>query len=74
MPKLTDYLLTAQAAEVLGVSQNTLRTWADEGKIPTRRNPANGYRLFQRKDLEAFLRQVERSARSSSAPGRRKPR
>lgn len=60
MQKLTDYVMTAEAAEILGVSQNTLRAWAREGKIPMHRNPANGYRLFKRKDLERFLKKVER--------------
>ena len=55
MAKLTDYVLTAEAAETLGVSQNTLRAWAKAGKIPMYRNPANDYRLFRRADLEEFL-------------------
>jgi excisionase family DNA binding protein len=55
MAKLTDYILTAEAAELLGVSQNTLRAWTKAGKIPMYRNPANAYRLFQRADLEEFL-------------------
>ena len=42
MIKLSDYALTAEAAEILGVSQNTLRKWASAGKIPMQRNPANG--------------------------------
>jgi len=59
--KLSDYLKTADAAEFLGVSQNTLRTWAEQGKIPVRVNPANGYRLFRQKDLQSFLKSVARS-------------
>ncbi len=58
--RLSDYLKTAEAAEFLGVSQNTVRTWAKEGKIPVRVNPANGYRLFREKDLQAFLDSVAR--------------
>jgi excisionase family DNA binding protein len=54
--KLTDYVKTAEAAEILGVAQNTLRKWAEVGAIPMHRNPANGYRLFKRNDLEKFLR------------------
>jgi excisionase family DNA binding protein len=65
--KLTDYVLTAEAASILGVSQNTLRTWAEAGKIPVHRNPANGYRLFRRTDLDKFLRQVARQAGASKA-------
>ena len=55
MSKLSDYVQTAEAAEILGVAQNTLRKWAGSGAIPMHRNPANGYRLFKRDDLEKFL-------------------
>lgn len=58
MRKLCDYVKIAEAAQILGVSQNTLRAWAEAGKIPMRRNPANGYRLFLRRDLERFLSRV----------------
>lgn len=58
MTKLSDYLKTADAADTLGVSQNTLRAWAAAGKIPVHRNPANGYRLFLKADLAKFLRKV----------------
>lgn len=55
MEKLSDYVKIAEAAEILGVSQTTLRKYAAAGKIPVRVNPANGYRLFKRSDLEDFL-------------------
>ena len=42
MTKLTDYVKTAEAAEILGLAQNTLRKWAARGDIPMHRNPANG--------------------------------
>ncbi|HVA45883.1 MAG TPA: helix-turn-helix domain-containing protein [Pirellulales bacterium] len=58
MQKLTDYFMTAEAADILGVSQNTLRAWAREGKIPMHRNPVNGYRLFKRADLEKLLKKT----------------
>ena len=70
MAKLTDYVLTAEAAGILGVSQNTLRAWAKAGKIPMYRNPANGYRLFKRSDLDEFL---EKAAQPVEPP-QRKPR
>ncbi len=66
MTKLTDYVKTAEAAEILGIAQNTLRKWAEEGQIPVRRNPANGYRLFKRSDLEKFLKQLERADKPKS--------
>ena len=56
--KLSEYVKIAEAAEIIGVSQGTLRTWAELGKIPMHRNPANGYRLFRRDDLQKFLAAV----------------
>jgi len=58
MTKLTEYVKTAEAAEILGVAQNTIRKWAARGDVPMHRNPANGYRLFKRSDLEKFLRKT----------------
>jgi excisionase family DNA binding protein len=57
--KLSEYVKVAEAAEILGVSQGTVRTWAEAGKIPMHKNPANGYRLFKRCELDAFLAQIE---------------
>jgi excisionase family DNA binding protein len=58
VPKLSEYVKVAEAAEILGVSLGTVRTWAADGKIPMHRNPANGYRLFKRKELEKFLENI----------------
>ena len=74
MQKLSEYVMVAEAARILGVSQNTVRAWADEGHIATHRNPANGYRLFKRKDLDAFLQQVEGSEDRSGKSLHRKAR
>jgi excisionase family DNA binding protein len=69
--KLTEYVKTAEAAEILGVAQNTLRKWAEAGDVPMHRNPANGYRLFRRADLEQFLR---KTAQPVKPPARKKAR
>ena len=45
-------LLIAEAAEVLGVAQVTLRRWDASGRFRARRHPINGYRLF---DTDAVL-------------------
>ncbi len=58
--KVNEYVKVAEAAEILGVSQGTVRTWAEAGKIPMHKNPANGYRLFQREELEEFLTRIEK--------------
>ncbi len=58
MTRLSDYAKIAEAANTLGISQNTLRNWAETGKFPVYRNPANGYRLFLRADLDRFLKKT----------------
>jgi len=63
MTKLSEYVKTAEAAEILGVAQNTLRKWAARGDIPMHRNPANGYRLFKRKDLDTFLKKTAKAVK-----------
>ncbi|MCY3010279.1 MAG: helix-turn-helix domain-containing protein [Planctomycetota bacterium] len=60
MAKLKDYFQTAEAADYLGVAQNTIRKWAARGDIPMHRNPANGYRLFKMADLDRFLRKASK--------------
>ena len=61
MEKLSEYVKIAEAARILGVSQNTLRAWAASGKVPVTRNPVNGYRLFRRSDLEQLLQEISES-------------
>ena len=60
--KLSEYVKVAEAAEILGVSQGTLRNWAEAGKMPMHKNPTNGYRLFKRTDLENFLSELSKPA------------
>jgi len=54
--KRSDYFITAEAAEFLGVSQNTPRTWAKQGKIPVQVNPLNDYRFFGERTCNFFAR------------------
>ena len=63
--KLREYVKVAEAAEILGVSQGTVRAWAEAGKIPMHKNPANGYRLFRRDDLEEFLARIAKPEKRS---------
>ena len=57
--RLSEYVKVAEAAEILGVSHGTVRAWAEAGKIPMHKNPANGYRLFKRAELDKFLAGIE---------------
>jgi len=44
----------SEAAELLGVSADTVRRWADSGKLTATRD-ANGHRMVEGVDLAAFL-------------------
>ena len=63
-PSPTDrrWLRLGPAAELLGVSINTLRRWSDAGKVACYRS-AGGHRRFRRADIEALLR-------AGAGPGR----
>ena len=69
MKKLDEYLKIGEATLFLGVSRNTLRKWADEGRIPVRVNPVNGYRLFRREDLERFLSKIDKPSTTKKRKG-----
>ena len=45
MAKLNEYLTVGEAAELLGVSKDTLRRWDRAGRLTARRHPVTGYRL-----------------------------
>jgi len=45
------YLLTTEAARLLGVSENTVRLWANAGRLGAERT-ATGVRLFRRSEVE----------------------
>jgi excisionase family DNA binding protein len=55
---LGDFLTVGEAATTLGVSRSTLRNWDKAGKLKPRRHPVNGYRLYDRHELEALLKKV----------------
>lgn len=63
MDTFRDYLKVKEAAEFLGVSENTVRNWSQKGKLPTLRHPVNGYRLYRREDLSALLAQLSNQVR-----------
>ncbi|GAA4901641.1 helix-turn-helix transcriptional regulator [Streptomyces coeruleoprunus] len=50
-----------QAARLLGVSADTVRRWADAGRLPTRRDET-GRRLVDGPDLAAFAVELARQA------------
>jgi DNA (cytosine-5)-methyltransferase 1 len=53
MPDLySDYVTIKDAAEMLGVSVNTLRNWGAAKRIDEYRHPVNNYRLYKLTDLK----------------------
>jgi len=61
------FLRVKEAAELLGVSPNTVRAWGAAGKIPEYRHPVNHYRLYKRKELEAVLRRLVKATPSKGS-------
>ena len=49
----------AQAAEYVGVTPLTLRNWDKSGKLKAVRNPLNGYRMYDKDELDKFLAQLQ---------------
>ena len=55
-----EYMTVKDAAEMLGIAPNTLRSWGATGAIVEYRHPVNNYRLYKRSDLEQLRRRLER--------------
>ena len=60
-----EWLSLGPASRIVGVDPDTLRRWADEGRIPTFLTPG-GHRRFERRDLDRVI-----VARRTRAPRRR---
>lgn len=58
VPNLKGYLTVGEAAELLGVTSETLRNWDRKGRLRAYRNPLNGYRLYRRDELIRFLAEL----------------
>lgn len=58
--KISDLLKIKQAADYIGVPVSTLRDWDRKGKLKAVRHPVNGYRLYQRSELERILEGINK--------------
>lgn len=54
-PNFAEYLTIGEAAELLGVSVETLRRWDRAEKLKPVRHPINRYRLYGREQLLSLL-------------------
>ena len=69
--KLNEYLTVAEAAAYLGCSADTLRRWDRANKLPARRHPVTGYRLYLPHELDEFLREVGSADKKAAAEAKR---
>ncbi len=57
---------TSEVAEILGVSQATVKRWTDDGSLRCFRSPG-GHRKFQEQDIRDF------ASRGRAKPARKGP-
>jgi excisionase family DNA binding protein len=62
---MSDWIGLAETAELLGVHPNTVRSWADQGRIPVHRTGGN-HRRFRREEIELWV-ESQRGNDSSAA-------
>lgn len=62
---MAEVLSVSEVARKLGVSSQTVRDWADHGKLPAMRT-CGGQRIFLERDVEQ-VRQERRTARGDEA-------
>ncbi|HEY9583414.1 MAG TPA: helix-turn-helix domain-containing protein [Candidatus Paceibacterota bacterium] len=53
------FITIKKAAEILGVSELTLRNWDNNGKFPAGRHPISNYRMYKVSDIEDLLQEIE---------------
>ena len=58
--KHTDALRIGAAAEIIGVSTDTLRRWIEDGRVPSERT-SGGQRLIARADVNRLLAERRRA-------------
>ena len=64
MTKIRDeFVLVKEAAEMLGVCPNTIRSWGASGKITEYRHPINEYRMFKRKEVTQLIQKMQKPVR-----------
>ena len=67
------FLTVSEAAELLSIAPNTVRSWGAAGKLTEYRHPVNNYRLFSYAELKK-LRQLIIKPLKSSKRRRLKPK
>jgi len=52
---MKEHITIKEAANILGVSPQTLRNWEKYGQLVPYRNPINNYRVYRAEQIRAFL-------------------
>ena len=60
------WLRLSEAADLLGISLNTLRRWSDSGRLACYRSPG-GHRRYRRADVDALLQRQSGDGRATAA-------
>lgn len=66
--KANQTLRVGDAARALGVSRNTLRNWDRSGKLPVRRHPKNGYRIYHIDDVKKVVHERDSASATDATP------
>ena len=64
MKNLQNLMTIAQAAEYIGVTPLTLRNWDKAGKLQAIRNSLNGYRMYDKEELDKFLALLQKGGKN----------
>lgn len=56
---MDNFLTISEAAELLGVSKETLRRWDQSGKFPSSRNPINNYRVYPTSQVNQLIKDLK---------------
>jgi len=53
-----EFLTIKEAAEILGVSKDSLRRWDKAGKLKTKRHPMNNFRIYDLTEVESLKKTI----------------
>lgn len=60
---MKEYVTIKEAADLMGVTPQTLRNWEKQAKLIPYRNPVNNYRMYKISQIEDYLDQMRNNRR-----------
>ena len=55
---MSKYISIKEAADLLGVTPQTMRNWEKRGQLIPYRNPINNYRRYKLSQIESFIEEM----------------